>query len=68
MGAKVASLRSDKHGLRYRSCTGRPVSEVILGQRMAFTAACGAGTNEKRVEVIDADTCREEGGYDLRTD
>jgi hypothetical protein len=33
MGAKVASLPSNHHGVRYRSCTGGRVSEVILGKR-----------------------------------
>src|ERR1700733_8059398 len=33
MGAKVASLPSNKHGLRYRSCKDGTVSEVILCQR-----------------------------------
>ncbi|WP_424139942.1 tetratricopeptide repeat protein [Roseomonas chloroacetimidivorans] len=33
MGAKVASLPSNKHGLRYRSCRNGRVSEVTLGQR-----------------------------------
>lgn len=33
MGAKVASLPSNRHGLRYRSCRAGRVSEVIMGQR-----------------------------------
>jgi hypothetical protein len=33
MGAKVASLPSNHHGVRYRSCTDGRVSEVILGKR-----------------------------------
>ncbi|QDZ13127.1 ATP-binding protein [Devosia ginsengisoli] len=33
MGAKVASLPSNKYGLRYRSNRGGVVSEVLLGQR-----------------------------------
>jgi hypothetical protein len=33
MGAKVASLPSNKFGLRYRSCKNGVVSEVILCQR-----------------------------------
>src|ERR1700709_2151912 len=35
MGAKVASLPSNKHGLRYRSCSGGAVNEVTLGYRDA---------------------------------
>lgn len=33
MGAKVASLTSNKLGLRYRSCKDGKVSQIILGQR-----------------------------------
>jgi hypothetical protein len=33
MGAKVASLPSNRFGLRYRSCKDGVVSEVILGER-----------------------------------
>ncbi|BDG70596.1 ATP-binding protein [Roseomonas fluvialis] len=33
MGAKVAALPSNRHGLRYRSCRDGSVHEVILGKR-----------------------------------
>jgi hypothetical protein len=33
MGAKVASLPSNQHGLRYRSCQGGRVHEVTIGKR-----------------------------------
>ncbi|MFG1461794.1 ATP-binding protein [Xanthobacter sp. DSM 24535] len=33
MGAKVASLPSNHHGVRYRSCREGRVSEVLLGKR-----------------------------------
>ncbi len=33
MGAKVASLPSNRHGLRYRSCREGRVHEVLIGQR-----------------------------------
>ncbi len=33
MGAKVASLPSNHHGVRYRSCRDGRVSEVLLGKR-----------------------------------
>jgi len=33
MGAKVASLPSNRHGMRYRSCHDGVVHEVMLGQR-----------------------------------
>ena len=57
MGAKVATLPSNKHGLRYRSCHGGIVSEVTLGQRdgvygrLLYEFAAGAGRD--RVDVTD---------------
>ncbi len=33
MGAKVATLPSNRHGVRYRSCAQGTVHEVVLGQR-----------------------------------
>ncbi len=33
MGAKVASLPSNRHGMRYRSCNAGRVCEVMIGQR-----------------------------------
>ncbi len=33
MGAKVATLPSNRHGVRYRSCAGGRVHEVVIGQR-----------------------------------
>ena len=33
MGAKVASLPSNQHGMRYRSCRDGVVHEVVLGKR-----------------------------------
>jgi hypothetical protein len=70
MGAKVASLPSNKHGLRYRSCKDGTVSEVIMGQRDGVYGRLrrqdAAGQS---VELIDAtETCRTEGSYDLETD
>src|SRR5664279_2504867 len=33
MGAKVSSLPSNPHGIRYRSCKGRRVHQVVMGKR-----------------------------------
>jgi hypothetical protein len=71
MGAKVASLPSNKHGLRYRSCKDGIVSEVILCQRDGVYGRLrrGEDADGQPVEVIDAtETCRTEGGYDLAAD
>ena len=70
MGAKVASLPSNKHGMRYRSCKHGTVSEVILGQRNGvYGRLRRMGPDGKPVEVVDVtEACREEGGYDLSMD
>jgi hypothetical protein len=70
MGAKVASLPSNKHGLRYRSCKDGTVSEVILCQRNGvYGRLRRPDADGQPVELIDAtQTCRAEGGYDLETD
>ncbi len=54
MGAKVASLPSNKHGLRYRSCKDGRVSEVILCQRGGVYGRLQRRDAEGRlVNVID---------------
>jgi hypothetical protein len=64
MGAKVASLPSNRHGLRYRSCAGGRVSEVVMGYRGGTYGRLLIGP--KRAEVVDAtDACLAEGDYDL---
>jgi hypothetical protein len=67
MGAKVASLPSNRHGLRYRSCAGGRVSEVVMGYREGTYGRLRIGP--ERAEVIDAtDACLTEGDYDLSLD
>jgi hypothetical protein len=67
MGAKVASLPSNRHGLRYRSCTGGRVSEVVMGYRDGTYGRLRIGP--ERSEVIDAtEACIAEGDYDLSFD
>ena len=71
MGAKVASLPSNKLGVRYRSCRDGAVSEVMLVQRDGIygrhrydNAAAGVAG-----EVADVtQQCTFEGGYDLSFD
>ena len=65
MGAKTASLTSNRHGLRYRSCREGRVSEVVLGQRggvygrLIVTREDGAAA-----EVIDVtESCRAAGAH-----
>jgi hypothetical protein len=71
MGAKVASLPSNKHGLRYRSCKDGIVSEVILCSRDGVYGRLRRGTDAdgNPLEVIDASAaCLAEGGYELGAD
>ncbi|HEY4174405.1 MAG TPA: ATP-binding protein, partial [Rhodopila sp.] len=70
MGAKVASLPSNKHGLRYRSCKDGTVSQVILCQRDGIYGRLRVpDASGQLAELIDAtETCRTEGGYDLTSD
>lgn len=70
MGAKVASLPSNKHGLRYRSCKDGVASEVIMGQRDGVYGRLrrGEAPDGSTLEVIDVTgTCRAEG-YDMAQD
>ncbi len=71
MGAKVASLPSNKHGLRYRSCHAGVVSQITLGQRNGvygriIPADATPGESQDSQDVTDI--CRAEGQYDLSTD
>jgi hypothetical protein len=69
MGAKVASLPSNRFGLRYRSCKGGVVSEVILCQREGIYGRLRrqseSGTYEEVFDVTQ--TCQTEG-YNLEQD
>jgi hypothetical protein len=71
MGAKVASLPSNKHGMRYRSCRDGVVSEVILCQREGVYGRLHRGEDAEGMpqEVIDAtEACRAEGLVSLAHD
>jgi hypothetical protein len=69
MGAKVASLPSNRYGLRYRSCKRGLVSEVVLCQRDnvygRLRRMSEAGSLEEVFDVTSA--CLSEG-YDLSRD
>lgn len=71
MGAKVASLPSNKHALRYRSCRDGVVSEVTMGQRGGVYGRLPyrAAATPVEAEVDDVtERCRAEGEHDLSTD
>lgn len=69
MGAKVASLPSNKIGLRYRSCKGGQVSEVILCER---DGVYGRLRRESSLgswdEVLDVTEAVAEEGIDVASD
>ncbi len=69
MGAKVASLPSNQHGIRYRSCRSGQVHQVVMGKRndvygrLHQTAPDGAP-----LDVIDATAESRADGRDLSID
>jgi len=76
MGAKVASLPSNNHGVRYRSCAGGRVHEVIIGKRNGVygrilrpkrTAGPGTGY-ERQTDILDVTAQAREEGLDLSRD
>lgn len=68
MGAKVASLASNKLGLRYRACRDGKVSQIVLGQRDGVYGRVlqQAGESGPMREVVDVTAiCRADGEYSL---
>lgn len=69
MGAKVASLPSNRIGLRYRSNAGGVVSEVILGERNGIYGRLRRENSEGELEeVFDVTDVVREDGVDLSID
>jgi hypothetical protein len=69
MGAKVASLPSNRYGLRYRSCKAGLVSEVILCEREGvYGRLRRPGENGALEEVFDVTLACDGEGYDLSVD
>lgn len=69
MGAKVASLPSNKLGMRYRSCCKGVVSQVLMGNRGGVYGKIPQPVGDEFDEVIDVtDQVIEEGEYDLADD
>ena len=67
MGAKVASLASNRLGLRYRSCRRGRVSQVVIGERSGVYGRLLQGEEAK--EVLDVtDICAQENLYGLEDD
>lgn len=71
MGAKVASLASNKFGLMYRSCLAGTVSQIVIGQRNGVYGRLrqSAPGVQGGAEVVDVTAlCRAEGEHDLGHD
>ena len=69
MGAKVASLPSNQHGMRYRSCKEGRVSEVILCKREETYGRLRRKDEHGEVhEVVDVTDAAVLEGYDTSTD
>lgn len=69
MGAKVASLPSNRFGMIYRSCKGGVVNEVILCQREGRYGRLRRQTEDGgHVEIIDVTQLASDEGYDLNED
>lgn len=69
MGAKVASLPSNTLGMRYRSCRGGVVSEVILGKIDGVYGKFHRYVDGRAEEVIDVtERVEQESEYSLDQD
>jgi hypothetical protein len=70
MGAKVASLPSNQHGIRYRSCKLGRVHEVILCKRDGIYGRLRryGGENEYLGEVVDVTEAAVNDGRTLEHD
>jgi hypothetical protein len=69
MGAKVASLPSNRYGLRYRSCKSGVVSEVILCERDGVYGRLRRSSEDGSLEeVFDVTQASEDEGRNLSQD
>ncbi|MFN3536581.1 MAG: ATP-binding protein [Brevundimonas sp.] len=69
MGAKVASLPSNKHGLRYRSCHAGRVSQVVLGFRDGVYGRLKIPLPEGEAkEILDVTDDAKDSGRDCSND
>ncbi|MEM1144062.1 MAG: ATP-binding protein [Pseudomonadota bacterium] len=69
MGAKVASLPSNKLGMRYRSCSNGVVSQVLMGNRDGVYGKIPQPVGGEYDEVVDVtDQVVSEGEYSVKED
>lgn len=69
MGAKVASLPSNQHGMRYRSCRDGVVHQVMLGKREGvYGRLHQAGEDGRVTEIIEVTAAARAEGRDVGLD
>ncbi len=69
MGAKVASLPSNQHGMRYRSCRDGVVHQVVLGKREGIYGRLHqAGADGRVAEIIEVTAAARAEGRDVGLD
>ncbi len=69
MGAKVASLPSNQHGIRYRSCRNGQVHQVMMGKRGGhYGRVRQQGPDGSLADVIDATEAAVADGRGLEHD
>ena len=69
MGAKVASLPSNHHGIRYRSCKAGRVHQVLMGKReAAYGRLHQIGPDGQPVDVLDVTEAARGEGYAVGSD
>lgn len=69
MGAKVASLPSNQHGMRYRSCRDGVVHEVVLGKRGGtYGRLHQPGPDGRLTEIVEVTAQARAEGRDTGSD
>ena len=68
MGAKVASLPSNRHGLRYRSCHDGVVHEVLLAQRDGVYGRVRQHGSDGWADVVEVTAAALAEGRDIGAD
>ena len=68
MGAKVASLPSNRYGLRYRSCKNGRVSQVTMGERDGVYGRLKIQVQDAIIDTLDVTDAVQAEGYSLERD
>lgn len=68
MGAKVASLPSNRYGLRYRSCKDGRVNQVTMGEREGIYGRLKVQVGDDYTDVLDVTDAAQAEGQPLDRD